>query len=399
MRKLLELAEPPTAVFAAADMMAIGAMRAVQAAGLRVPDDAAVVGFDDIEIAPLVSPALTTIRQDKVGLGLAAARAIVEHVGRPLGLDAVAAAWAIHHVVNEAMAAAARMHAVERGKDARAFPLFAFGGAGPVHAYGVATTLGVREILCPFAAGVGSTVGFLAAPLAFDFVRSHYGLLDRPDRLDWAAVQALYEEMEENGRRLLAGAAVPLPQHYSRVSLHQIDLAPSARTARRPAPPPLNARVPLHQIHVARTADMRLFGQAHQLSVPIPNGPLGPDRFAAVLAAFEDAYRSAYQRTCPGVPVEALTWRVRVSGPPPELHLRYSRTPAQGSPVKGQRPVYFAEAGGFCPTPVYDRYRLRPGDQFAGPAVVEEAESTVVVGPGGTVTVDEYLNLIVRLPG
>ena len=83
MRALLELPEPPAAVFAAADMMAIGAMRAVHAAGLRVPDDVAIVGFDDIEIAPLVSPALTTIRQDKVGLGLAAARAIVEQIENP----------------------------------------------------------------------------------------------------------------------------------------------------------------------------------------------------------------------------------------------------------------------------------------------------------------------------
>ena len=83
MRALLALPEPPTAVFAAADMMAIGAMRAVQAAGLRVPDDVSVVGFDDIQIAPLVNPALTTIRQDKVGLGLAAARALIEQIDNP----------------------------------------------------------------------------------------------------------------------------------------------------------------------------------------------------------------------------------------------------------------------------------------------------------------------------
>ncbi|MGH2369499.1 MAG: hydantoinase/oxoprolinase family protein, partial [Chloroflexota bacterium] len=112
----------------------------------------------------------------------AAERAIAEQIGGPLGLSVVEAAWAIHQVVNEQMAAAARMHAVERGKDVRAFPLFAFGGAGPVHAHRVAAILGVREIICPFAAGVGSTVGFLVAPLAFDFVRSHYGLLDH---LDW----------------------------------------------------------------------------------------------------------------------------------------------------------------------------------------------------------------------
>ncbi len=298
----------------------------------------------------------------------AAERAIAERIGTPLGLDSVEAAWAIHQVVNENMAAAARMHAVERGKDVRAFPLFAFGGAGPVHAYRVATILGVREVLCPFAAGVGSTLGFLAAPLAFDFVRSHYGLLDR---LDWAAIDALYAEMEAEGRRLLAEAGV----------------APG-------------------DVTVERTADMRLFGQAHQISVPIPAGSLAAPDCGRVLAAFEDAYRVLYKRTPPGVAVEAISWRVHVSGPQPKLALRRPKTTASGAPqdrrsraniVKGERPVYFPERGGFHPTPVYDRYRLRPGDQFQGPAVVEERESTALVGPGAHVTVDEWMNLIVSL--
>src|SRR5207249_7753711 len=102
----------------------------------------------------------------------AAETAIDRLIAQPLGMSTVEAAWAIHQVVNESMAAAARVHAVERGKDVRQYPMFAFGGAGPVHAGRVASILGVREVLCPFAAGVGSTVGLLAAPLAFDFVRS-----------------------------------------------------------------------------------------------------------------------------------------------------------------------------------------------------------------------------------
>ncbi|MDQ3699401.1 MAG: hydantoinase/oxoprolinase family protein, partial [Chloroflexota bacterium] len=231
----------------------------------------------------------------------AAERAVVEHIARPLGVSAIEAAWAIHQVVNEQMAAAARMHAVERGQDVRAFPLFAFGGAGPVHAYRMAAILGVPEILCPFAAGVGSTVGFLAAPLAFDFVRSHYALLDR---VDWAAVDALYAEMEAEGRRLLVEAGVPAGA-----------------------------------VAIRRTADMRLFGQAHHIAVPIPEGQLnptpGPSPGPIVRAAFEDVYRSLYKRTCPGVPIEAISWRLVATGPAPALHLREDRSLSSGGAATG----------------------------------------------------------------
>jgi N-methylhydantoinase A len=283
-------------------------------------------------------------------------------------------------VVNEQMAAAARMHAVERGKDARRFPLFAFGGAGPVHACRVAGILGVREVLCPFGAGVGSTVGLLAAPLAFDFVRSDYALLEG---VDWRAVAAHYAEMEGEGMRLLAQAGVE-PQ----------------------------------EVTLRRTADMRLSGQAHQISVPIPSGPLTAAAAPAVLASFEEVYRTLYRRTRPGVAVEVISWRVQVAGPPPALALRVTRegvdsgAPARveraqrvtrggvviGGAIKGQRPVYFPEAGGYTPTPVYDRYRLAPGATFAGPAVVEEEESTAVVVPRASCSIDAQWNLVITLP-
>jgi N-methylhydantoinase A len=148
---------------------------------------------------------------------------------------------------------------------------------------------------------------------------------------------------------------------------------------------------------------MRLFGQAHQISVPIPAGTLAATDPGRILAAFEETYRALYRRTAPGVAVEAMTWRVNVSGPQPPLTLRRPDHAAEsghtlGSALKGERPVYFPEFGGFHPTPVYDRYRLRPGDRFAGPAVAEERESTALVGPGATATVDAYLNLVIQLP-
>jgi N-methylhydantoinase A len=289
----------------------------------------------------------------------AAERAIGQHIAAPLGLSVLEAAWAIHRIVNENMASAARVHAVEHGKDVRAFPLFAFGGAGPVHAYRVAELLGVSEIICPFAAGVGSTVGFLAAPLAFDFVRSAY---TRLAQADWSAIAALYAAMEAEGARLLVEAGVPR-----------------------------------ERIAYRRTADMRLLGQSHEIAVPLPAGDLAAgDPTAAVQRAFEAAYRELYQRTVPGVPVEVLSWRVQAAGPQPALRLA-PPSGAGGEPLKGRRLVYFPELGGFHPTPVYDRYALRPGDRFPGPAIVEERESTVVVGPRGHATVDDHLNLRIRL--
>ncbi|MGI8423783.1 MAG: hydantoinase/oxoprolinase family protein [Chloroflexota bacterium] len=288
----------------------------------------------------------------------AAQRAVRENIAAPLGMELTDAAWAIHRVVNEQMAAAARMHAVERGKDVRDYPLFAFGGAGPVHASGVAQILGMREVLCPFAAGVGSSIGVLAAPLAFDYVRSHYGVLAG---LDWGAVDELYEEMEEEGRRVLARAGV------------QVD-----------------------SVTVTRTADMRLYGQAHQISVPIPATRLDADSAFVVAEGFERAYRALYGRTAPGVAVEAISWRVTVSGPRPSLSLR--RTPAAAADAKkGERAVYFPETG-FTPTPVYDRYALAPGAAFEGPAVIEERESTAIIGPGASVRVDDQSSLVVTLP-
>ncbi|HEU5319064.1 MAG TPA: hydantoinase/oxoprolinase family protein, partial [Chloroflexota bacterium] len=288
----------------------------------------------------------------------AAEHAMRERIAAPLGLDVTAAARAIHHVVNEQMAAAARMYAVERGRDARGFPLFAFGGAGPVHAAGVAQILGVREVLCPVAAGVGSTIGFLAAPLAFDFVRSHYGILDR---LNWEAVDALCGEMEDEGRAILARAGVPA-----------------------------------EHVTVTRTADMRLYGQAHQISVPVPPGPVTEERRSELAEAFDRVYSQLYKRTPPGVAIEAISWRVVTSGPRPDLTLRRGAD-ASGSSQKGTRPVCFAGED-FVSTPVHDRYALSPGDALDGPAIVEERESTVVVPPGARATVDRQGNLVILLP-
>src|SRR5262249_58499414 len=144
------------------------------------------------------------------------------------------AAWGIHRVVNENMAAAARIHGIERGKDLRSYPLFAFGGAGPVHCWQVATILKTPRILLPFGAGAMSAYGLLAAPLAFDFVRTGR---QRLDGADWAAVNRLFAEMEEEGRALLtrAGGAAK-------------------------------------KVAVSRIAEMRYLGQGHEVEAAGPAG-------------------------------------------------------------------------------------------------------------------------------
>src|SRR5918997_1542865 len=166
----------------------------------------------------------------------AALRAIEEKVARPLGLDATEAAWGIHQVVNENMANAARVHAIERGKDPRAYPLFAFGGAGPVHAYRVARALGVPGFIAPLGAGATSAFGFLCAPLSFDLVRSLYGRLDE---LDWAAANGALEDREREGRDLLRASGVA-------------------------------------DVRVRRLCEMRYTGQGHEVAVGLPDGELGP---------------------------------------------------------------------------------------------------------------------------
>jgi N-methylhydantoinase A len=205
----------------------------------------------------------------------------------------------------------------------------------------------------------------LAAPLAFDFVRT------APQRLasaDWGQINRLFEEMEAEGRRIVRGAG-----------LAEAD------------------------IFVRRSAEMRYLGQGHEVDVPIPLGRLGAESAATIIASFESAYRLLYSRTPQGVPLEALNWRAVVSGPAPDVLGQPHGSAADGRrggaisgprQVKATRKAYFPEAAGYVDTAVYDRDALAPGAHFAGPAIVEERESTTVIGPGATVSVDAHRSLI-----
>jgi N-methylhydantoinase A len=289
----------------------------------------------------------------------AAKRAIATRIGEPLDMSAVRAAWGIHQLVNEGMAGAARVHAIERGKDPRSLPLFAFGGAGPGHGFGVARVLHSPRLIVPFGAGVTSAFGFLTAPLAFDFVRSFVAQLDG---VDWQRVNAILDDMTAQGEAILARSGV----------------APTERD-------------------YVRQADVRYAGQGHEIRIELPTGALGPESLRTIRETFESVYRSLFGRTGPDVALEAVSWRVIASGPRPSVKLTTTVSGGASDARKGERLVYFPEWEEHRPVPVYDRYVLVPGAHFDGPAIVEERESTTVIGPGARVDVDATRNLNVVL--
>jgi N-methylhydantoinase A len=290
------------------------------------------------------------------------ARGALESLARPLSLSVEQAAWGIYQIVNENMANAARAHLGERGKDPRRMPMYAFGGAGPVHGFRVAEILRLPALISPFGAGVGSTFGLLAAPLAFDFVRSAYSRLDQ---LDWQFANSLLNEMAEEGRKVLESSGLAE-----------------------------------NKITYQRTADMRYVGQGHEVSVPLPKEVLSPEHAPRITAIFEDIYQMLYGRKGPDVRLEIINWRVVASGPRPEMNLKLPRRDSNRDRArKGVRRAYFPERGGYLETAVYDRYALQPGLRFEGPAIVEERESTLIIGPGGHARVDDWLDIIVELTG
>jgi len=299
-----------------------------------------------------------------MSLDCSAAVEALERLGAAAGLDPVAAAWGVHQIVSENMAAAARVYLVERGQDPRRYAMVAFGGAGPAHASRVARILGLGEVIVPPASGVASALGLLVSPTSFDLVHSLPGVLDG---LDWAAVDALYAEMEARGRALLADAGVA---------------AGAVRCVRR--------------------AEMRLEGQFHDIGIAVPDGRLTAANAPALARAFEAEYRRLYGTFLAGRRIQVLNWRVLVTGPRPGIALPARRVdPAADdrAALRGRRRAYFPETEGFAEVPVYDRYRLVPGTRVRGPAIVEEREATTIVGPGDTLRVDALSNLVIQIRG
>ena len=290
----------------------------------------------------------------RMTLDVEAARRAIATVAAPLGLSVEDAAWGIHKVVVESMAAAARVHLVEKGKDPRRYAMVGFGGAGPAHAADVARAMGVKEVIIPPASGAASALGFLAAPLSFDGVRSF--AVEFRAGFDAGAINALLFDLEADGRRRLAEAGIAAGD-----------------------------------VVVERSADMRLVGQMHDIAVRLPAGALDEAALPAIRAAFAAAYSARYTRVPEDARIEAVNFRLRCAGPTPVLPMAGAAGAAVGAHLKGRRMAGFGH--GAVEATVHDRYALRPGDVIDGPAIIEERESTTVVPPGDRVVVDAALNL------
>ncbi len=264
-----------------------------------------------------------------------------------LGGTAVQAARGIYRVVTEAMASAARSHATDRGVDYRGLPLFAFGGAGPLHACGVAELLQSSSVIVPPQSSVLSAFGTLVTPVRLDLVRSD---LMRLDTVDWDRVGRIIADLEKEGRSALAEAGC----------------APS-------------------DVRVAVGADMRYTGQQNEVTVMFDVDPRDSRDIAAIVEQFAQTYRVLYGMNPSHVPAEIVTWRITVQGPAIRFHPAGKPASEPGTP-KNFRPVHAWTDG--QSVPVYERRDLAVGQTVAGPVIIEERETTTAIPPGWVATID-----------
>jgi len=279
----------------------------------------------------------------------AAGSAVAAAVGEPLGMEAALAAFGIAEVVDENMANAARVHAIERGKDVAQRTMVAFGGAAPIHAARLAEKLGIRRVIVPTGAGVGSALGFLRAPVAYEVVRSRY---QRLSDFELAGVDAMLAEMQREAQAIVRGGA-------GRAKLTE-----------------------------RRICYMRYVGQGHEIEVEVPARRLKAADVAGLKAGFDATYTRLYGRTIPNMDIEVLTWAVTVStAVEPPAPAPKPRAKAPPRPL-GRRRVFDAGRTDFVDAAIYARDDMQPGCRIEGPALIVEAQTTTVVAAGFTAAVD-----------
>jgi N-methylhydantoinase A len=294
----------------------------------------------------------------EVPLDLERARhAIQQRCAEPLGLDLLTAANGIVEIANAAMSHAMRLVSVQRGIDPRGFVLVAFGGAGPLHANDLARESEIGTTLIPMSPGTTSALGLLVTDLQHDFPAT---VGRKASDLDPDVVEGIFRDLEAKGREALRRDGV------------------SGADA-----------------SLTRLAEMRYAGQSFELPVPLPEGVFDAVAVRTLAERFHAAHRQTYGFNAPGEPAEIVNVRVTATGaiakPRPAV---LANPPAQAEP-RAERPVWFAQCSGFAPTPIYDRYALGEGAVLAGPAIVEEIDSTTVVLPGYQARVDGLGNLLV----
>ncbi len=288
---------------------------------------------------------------------VAAQDAMTRYIGAPLGLDCEAAAFGVGEMVDESMAAAARAHAVEQGKDIRRRAMIAFGGAAPIHAARLAEKLGLDRVIVPEGAGVGSAIGFLLAPASYEIVRS---LPMRLDALDENRVAALFAELRVEAESVVRAAE------------------------------------PLAPLVEKCAAYMRYVGQGYEIAVLLPAPPqAGKENLAAgIKAEFEKSYRKLYGRSIPGMTVEVLSWSLRISAPSLQVEAVSDTKAQRDARANGARAVFDASESKRLSYGVHHRTALKIGDRVAGPALIVEAQTTTVVTSRFDAYIDPARNIV-----
>jgi N-methylhydantoinase A len=290
------------------------------------------------------------------------ALAAIGKLAGELGLGLMDTAQGIISVVTANMAKAIRVISVQRGHDPRSYVLTAFGGAGPLHAARLAKELEIKRVLVPKNPGILCAMGLLLTDLRADFATT---------RLLPLGADALSE---------IETAFATLTERAELWFAHEL----IASDARR----------------LTRTIDMRYAGQNYELAVPLPDGPITKATLDLLAEGFADAHRRMYGFLAEGDAVQLVTFRIEATGLVRKAALE--RRPLAGEDASGaireRRDVWFAESRDFIPCPIYDRERLQPGNRFAGPAIVEQMDTTTVVLPGMSASIDSYRNLILETP-
>ena len=299
----------------------------------------------------------------------AAEDAILKHVGNKLGFDVITTAYGIHDLVVEQMASAVKTYVAEKGVDQQRMSLVATGGAGPVHAYLLAKKLGISKVIIGYGSGVASATGLLISPPQGERA---YGYVSDLSEIDLEHITKVYKSMQAEIVEALADLSV---------SENEISWEPMV--------------------------DLRYEGQGAQVIAPLAEEALSSTSVDEIRQSFETTYASLYGRILDGVDVQVMALRLRGSGPAiHQTHVaeslrKLNQLPREHDPLKGKRKVYFAGisggAGRFINTDVLDRYSLRTGDVYNGPVIIEERESTFIVGPDGKVVLDEYGNIVMSL--
>ncbi|MBY6058769.1 hydantoinase/oxoprolinase family protein [Leisingera daeponensis] len=291
----------------------------------------------------------------------ASRRAIKEKIGDPLGKTIEEAAQGIIRIANANMERAVRVSSAEKGFDPRMITMVAFGGAGPMHAAALGRAAGMPTVLIPGQPGVFSAVGLVMADIRHDFVQTR---ILRGDEITPDQLTDVYSELESLGREALEADAVPTDKQG-----------------------------------ITRTADLRYVGQAYEINVTLPEGEIDETLIRTVFDKFHAQHKQLYAHCHPHKTIEFVSGRLTATGSMSAPEMKKFKAadvqPSAKPETEGDHPIYFEEAGGYVDTPIYARETLFPGTELEGPAVVVQLDTTIIIHPGQTATVDDHANLLI----